>query len=159
MVFVSGQVPTAAELNAITTDIFTQPSGGTGAWTTYTPTLTQSGAVTKTVTYAAYMKIGRLVIGNVALSVTGTGSAANIVLIGLPQTSGTSALISPGSGYIFDSSASALYKGVVTLNSTTTVSLAATTTTTGGRLGTEAFTAALASGDLIAVSFMYEAAS
>src|SRR6476659_5653960 len=35
--------------------------GASGAWTSWTPTLVQSSAVTKTVTYAKYEKIGRKV--------------------------------------------------------------------------------------------------
>lgn len=131
-----------------------------GAWTTFTPTLTQSATVTKTVTYARYTKIGRLVIAQVALAVTGAGTASNAVLIGLPVAALNSAAIEDiGTGHIFDASAVLVYKGHATYASTTTIQLRPSSTTTTGVLGADTFTAALASGDEIGYSVTYEAAT
>jgi hypothetical protein len=131
-------------------------AGLSAAWTSYTPTLTQSATVTKTVTYAKYMKIGRLVIVNLLLAVTGAGTAANAVLVGLPVTAATGDG-SIGAGYIYDASVSTIYNGVADLASTTTADLLAPAT--GGGLGAFGFTAALAASDAVSLSAMYEAAT
>ena len=68
-------------------DINTYLSGEGGAWTTWTPTLTQSGTVTATVTSAVYGRWGRLIVGQFRLSVTGTGTGSNAVTVSLPVTS------------------------------------------------------------------------
>jgi hypothetical protein len=131
--------------------------GASGGWTTYTPTLTQSAAVTKTVTYAKYEKVGRMVSVSWLLDVTGTGTAANAVTVSLPFTAATSLLMG-GSGMIYDSSANTIYPGLISLASTTTASYIDATTTTGAgqALGNVTFTAALASGDAIRGSITYE---
>jgi len=70
--FVSGQVLTAAELN----------SGG--AWSDYTPTWTQSVAVTKTVNWARYTQFNKWVQGSIKMTASGAGTANNKILVGLP---------------------------------------------------------------------------
>lgn len=105
----AGQILTAATMNSIG-----------AAWESYTPTLTQSGAVTKTVTYAKYTQINKLCIVNIRLDVTGTGTAGNAVVVGLPLTSATTTL-SIGSVSIYDASASTNYSGTCYFISTTTV--------------------------------------
>lgn len=128
------------------------------AWTTYTPSLTQSGTVTKTVSYAAYQRMGRMITVLVRLIVTGTGTGANAVVVGLPVTASAANLIA-GSGIVFDSSASAVYKGLVNLASTTTVRLYYAGDTTVSSLGQAGFTAGLASNDEVQFCATYEAAS
>lgn len=146
----ANDILTAADLNT---------AFGGSSTGTYTPTLTQSATVTKTTTYAGYSRIGNWIHGTVALTVTGTGTAANAVTVGLPVACVTGANIVIGTGFIFDASTgTALYKGILLLSSTTTAQFAVTSTATGGRLGTEAFTAALASGDLVNYDFSYPAA-
>jgi hypothetical protein len=79
-------------------------------WETYTPTLVQSTAVTKTVTIARYGQIQKIVFGTVFLVVTGTGVATNQVKIGLPiaaKVGSNSAII--GGGFVYDASANAAY--------------------------------------------------
>lgn len=133
---------------------------GTGAWTSYTPTLTQSATVTKTVNHAQYFKIGRLVVGQVLLTVTGTGTASNAVVIGLPVAAavGTATF---GSGYIGDTSAGLYFAGSLWPLSTTTVGVlpgnAAGTAFLVGAGGS--MSAALASGDTVQLNFMYQSAS
>lgn len=128
-------------------------------WTSYTPTLTQSGAVAKTVTYAKYQRVGRIITVQVFLSCTGAGTAANAVVVGLPVTAAHSTLISLGVGAIFDSSAGTVYKGLVIPASTTTIQFRPMNTTTAGVLGADTFTLALASGDTVDFTATYEAAS
>ena len=132
-----------------------------GAWTTWTPTITQSGSVTVTNTSSTYIRVGRLVIARFSLAVTGTGTGANAVVIDTPvtpTTNGTGVII--GNGMIFDSSASLLYRGLAFLPpSTSTVRLLGTNSTANAYLGADTFTAALASGDTIVGELIYEAAS
>lgn len=130
-----------------------------GVLTTYTPTLTQSGAVTKTVTYASYIRIGRMIIGNIRLDVTGSGSAANAITISTPVTASSSTVV-VGSGYFFDASVGA-YSGSCALLTTSTFGIYATVTGGLNPLGATgaASAVALASGDILNISFSYEAAA
>ena len=95
---VSGQVLTAATLNTI------------GAvWESYTPTV-KAGAttLTGTVNTARYCQIQKTVIVQIFLTVTGAGTASQIVAVGLPFTAkNTSAFI--GSGFVYDASANFMY--------------------------------------------------
>lgn len=129
-------------------------------WTSYTPTLVQSGAVTKTVTYAKYIQIGKLVIVAVNLAVTGPGTASNAVVIGLPvNAASTSIARAAGTGSIYDSSVGLVYGGVADFYGTNnTIRLWPTSADSGDVLGAAAFTAALASGDAVTLNVMYEAA-
>ena len=141
-------------------DINTYLTGEGGAWTTWTPTVTQSGAVTVTVTHAVYGRWGRLIIANFRLAVTGTGTAANAVTVSLPVTAARANMM-VGTGSLFDTSASLGYSGNVFLPSATTMDYRqqGTGTATDNRLGVAGFTAALASGDGLDGFLMYEAAS
>ena len=142
------------------TDIVTYLMGEGGAWTTWTPTLTQSGSVTVTVTRATYARYGRTIHFNAVLSVTGSGTSSNEVLMSLPVTAASSAFIIGGAGYLTDASASLNYHGLPYLKTTTTVGLSPAAAAIGfGLYGTISFTAALASGDAINISGTYEAAS
>lgn len=129
------------------------------AWESFVPTLTQSATVTKTVTYAKFVRMGRTITAQYFLEVTGTGTGGNNVVVGLPVTAASSSVIPIGFGQLFDSSASLLYRFVARISSTGTVILFATNSTTNGALGTTDFTAALASGDIITFTVTYEAAS
>ena len=161
--WVAGEYPTAAELNAHLRDNLNAafPLGGVdGAWISYTPTLTQSGAVTKTVTYARYTKIGRLVIVTFFLSVTGTGTGGQKITVSLPVTASQGADTACGHGYVYDQSATTDYVGVMVLTTTTTFAFFPSNATSGsGYLGSQGFTAAFASGDIIGGTGMYESAS
>jgi len=130
-----------------------------GAWTTYVPTLSQSVTVTKTVTYASYARASRMIIGTARLAVTGTGTAANVVVIGLPVAAAASVSGCIGSGFITDTSAGpVIYTGTVILNTTTTVTIVGS----GGvvnSLGVTQFAAALANTDIVSIQFCYEAAT
>jgi hypothetical protein len=143
----------AADLVALNTLV-----AALGAWTAYTPTLTQSAAVTKTVTYAKYVRIGKTVCFSLYLDVTGTGTAANEVVVGLPVTAATSAGVHVGSGMIFDASAGIVYNGNAFLASATAVKLWPSADGTAAGLGSRAFTAALGNADQIRITGIYEAA-
>jgi len=136
--------------------------GAGGGWTSFTPTLTQSGAVTKTITYAKYEKVGRMVAVSVLLAVTGTGTGNNKVTVSLPFTAAIAGA-HYGGGYIADVSSGSPYTaGIVHADTTTTMALIdATQATSVAYLGVtgSVFAAALASGDTVSMSLVYESAS
>lgn len=158
--WVTGELVTAALLNTHLRDNLSAAFPlGVDAWTTYTPTLTQSATVTKTGTYAKYQRAGRWITVQVFLTVTGAGTAANAVLVGLPVTAAFgSSPLEVGTGTVFDSSANLAYKGNAIMASTSTVQFRASGTSTSV-LGVTDFAAALASGDTVAMTVTYEAAT
>jgi hypothetical protein len=125
------------------------------AWTSWTPTLTQPGAITKTVSEAYYVQIGKLVIANFYLTVTGTGTGNNTIAVGLPITAARTSLVI-GSGSIFDANVTTSYSGQW-LNTTTTSCIFV-----GDWSGQNAWgvtpNLALAANDLIRGTVIYEAA-
>ena len=139
-----GDILTAATMNSIG-----------AAWESYTPTLTQSATVTKTVTYAKYTRINKLCIVNVRLDVTGAGTAANNVVVGLPLTS-AQATINIGSVSIYDASTSTNYSGTCYFATTSTVSF--TGDWSGASFWGVTPNLALAANDQIHISLQYEIA-
>jgi hypothetical protein len=129
-----------------------------GALTAYTPTLTQSATVSKTVDAATYQRVGRTIIGQAAMTCSSSGTAANQVLIGLPVAA-TNSFAVVGVGAIFDASVSFYYTGIAQLTSTTTARLLVTSGAAGSGLGAATFTAALVSTDGVYINFHYEAAA
>lgn len=157
--WVAGDVLTAAQLNQHLRDqLLAAFPLGIDAWTSFTPTLTQSGAVTKTVNYAKYQRIGRTIIAQYDLTMTGAGTTANAVLVGLPVAAAYSATnIYIGSGAIIDASTTTLYTGEWALASANTVQM---------NIDQASFSPwglapnlALASGDVIRLHVIYEAAT
>lgn len=153
----AGQVLSATDDDPLTTDWIDPSGSGTNVWADYVPTLTQSGAVTKTVTRARYLQNGKTVTVAVRLVVTGTGTGANIVTVTVPVTA-LNAGPHCGVGVIYDSSAALTYTGVAKLATTTTISFVPTNSTTSNDLGAVSFVAGLASGDIIDFTATYEAA-
>lgn len=127
-------------------------------WTDWTPTVTQSGAVTVTVTQAKYTKIGTLVVLDVSLAVTGSGTIANdIVIGGLPAACApatTSNQKTVGSGLITDTG-TAFYPASVVAVSSSTFKLVADSQ--NGYVGSNP-SFALANGDFISFVATYAAA-
>lgn len=130
-----------------------------GAATAITTTVTQSGAVAHTATYASYTRVGRLITGTVLLTMSASGTGANAIVIGgFPECAGGVNVI--GSGYLKDTSASEQFLFMPAFITSTTVQLRATNIVTSDTyLGSTDFTAALASGDTIQFSFSYHAAA
>lgn len=133
-------------------------TGGSGTWTDFTPTLTQSGAVTITVTSARYKINGTTVTLQCELPVTAAGTAGNAITI-----ASIPAAIAPRAGAValagvfefVDASTGIFYVGVPLRASASTI--------TGGRdAGTGAMgvdpNLALASGDTIRLAAVYEIA-
>ena len=138
-------------------DVNTFLMGEGGAWTSWTPVVTQGVNVTVTNTRSRFARYGRTIHFQTRLAVTGTGTAANVISITLPATAASSN-VGAGGGNIVDLGASTYHVGEVEFTSTTAFSLIPAV---GGvnYLGAVGFTAALAAGDTITVSGTYEAAS
>jgi hypothetical protein len=132
-------------------------SGIGGAWTDYSPTLSQNGSVTRTVDFGKYIQIGKVVFGSIYVTATGTGSAGSHIAVSLPVTalSGSTAII--GSGFIYDASATVVYTVTAQLGSTTAMWFYSDQTGTASRWGI-APSVALGNTDQIGIWFTYEAA-
>ena len=128
-----------------------------GAWTSWTPVVTQSGPVTVTNFRSRYARYGRTIIFVTSLNVTGSGTGSNNVLISLPVTAAASG-VPCGQGVLFDASATLFYPAIAWLQSTTNASFFNATTSAGAQiLGSAIFTAGLASGDTLNMMGTYEA--
>lgn len=132
---------------------------GPDAWVAYTPTLTQNAAVTKTVTSARYMKVGRMVTVEVLLTVTGTGTANERIELGLPLAAATPIGRRGGTLTVTNDSGPNNFVGAAELISTTVV--ACVTNNNSNYLGeaSSAFDQALAADDLVTLNLTYEAAA
>ncbi len=129
------------------------PAAWLAAWTSYTPTLTQSGAVTKTVNYAKYIQMGKTVIVHLAVTCTGAGTAANAITVGLPVAA--SSVYVTGSFWYLDAGTT-VYAGTV-YGDTSTTSVHLFSTNNPNPFGVApAVTAAV--GDVITMQITYEAA-
>lgn len=147
----AGQFPTAASLNTALNSPFAL---GIDAWTGYTPTLTQSATITKTVTRAAYTRVGRTIRVQIFLTATSSGTAANNLIVGLPVAPAADNQL--GVGLIYDTSASTRYVCTVqTFGST----LAFQHDTSGASNFGVAPAVTIATGDQIGAFIEYEAAS
>ena len=107
--YVAGAILTAAQMNAVSGN-FDVLAPFTAAWTPFTPTLTQPGAIAKTTNHASYVQVGKLVTVAFHLTATGAGTAANSMAVGLPVASAVTTLLI-GSGAIYDASAGTTYSG------------------------------------------------
>jgi hypothetical protein len=130
-----------------------------GQWTVHTPTITQSVAVSNTVTYSRWMRIGRLVIWSCAVAITSAGTGNNIITFTLPVTAAHApgALLVVGSGHINDASV-AQYNVNAALNSSTLLGFLRSDNTYSNWFGIDP-NMALASGDVMDFTVMYEAAA
>lgn len=140
---VAGQVLTAATLNTI------------GAvWENYTPTLTQSATISKTVTNARYCQIQKTVFVQVYMIATSAGTAGNQLIIGLPITARTSFGTTYGVAQLYDANTNLMYICSTYQHSPTAVSFIYQT---GNPFGiSPAIT--IANGDQLQFSIVYEAA-
>lgn len=131
---------------------------GVDALPDYVPTLTQGATVTKTITSANYMRIGRWVVGETTVVCTSTGTASNAILLGLPVPA-VAVGQNIGDVFLFDASVPLGYTGVLVTNgSVASIFIDGTNGAFAGATGS-GFTAALTTNDQLRARFAYEAAS
>ncbi len=128
------------------------------AWINYTPTITQSGTVTATITRARYRRNGTQVEVHVRVDMTAAGSAGSGVTISLPVTAAYTGNVDiVGVMAVYDASAGQVYSGVARLGSTTTIDSLAHNSGATSIGANPSF--ALASGDVVSCHINYEAAA
>jgi hypothetical protein len=118
--WVTGELVTAALLNTHLKDNLNAiVPVGPDAFTGWTPTVTQGVSITRTITWARYMKIGRLVVAHFSLALQSPGTVANnIVLGGLPFTAASASSIQ-GSYKYFDAGTTVRAGHIVGASTTT----------------------------------------
>ena len=134
-------------------------AGEGGAWTSWTPTVGQPGAVTVTNNFSRFARYGRTIHFILDLVVTGTGVAGEPVAVSLPVAAAHSGRLVHGTALLYDLSANLNHRAIINLASTTGISFESTASTGINVLGVTGFTAALAAGDAIQAAGTYEAAS
>ena len=160
----SGTRPPAswgAQVNANFDELYDEFLAKIGQWTDFTPALTQSATITKTVNYARYIKYGRMVTASMSVTASSAGTANNKILIGLPVTAATSGII-VGSFYVYDASAALAYTGAASLNATANVggfAYGSGGTVYMGSTGSLPTSLTIASGDSVLCHVVYESAS
>lgn len=128
-----------------------------GRWRDWTPTVTQSGAVTVTATFARYMATANTIHLAAFLSVTGSGTTNNNIIITPPTGLGPAMVGHIGTGYIFDTSTGGIYFGSLVAVSATDIRLRLHSLTTASFMGINP-NFGLASGDVITFQATYEKA-
>ncbi len=133
----------------------------TAAWSTYSPTVTQSGTITSfSTTNARYVYHNQHTVqAMVYLTVNNAGGAAgaNAITITLPVTVANSTAGTPlGTGWVFDSSTGLIYMGHAIIQDATHVAMYHSPSTVNNYLGANGFTAALATNDILAFNITYE---
>jgi hypothetical protein len=155
--FVAAAVLTAAQLNETRDNLKALLPLDIAAYTAWTPTITQVGNPTKTVTYARYQQFGKMVTAYWKLAVTSAGTTNNAITVSIPVTAKQSDQYS-GTFVFTDQSTGAIYVGTAQLASTTTVQgLLSSTSGVTAVIGV-APNLPLASGDTLWGSITYEAA-
>ena len=133
--------------------------GEGGAWTSWTPTVSQGVAVTVTNTRSRYARYGRRIEFSTKLTVTSAGTAGSAIAVSIPVTAAASEMVI-GTGFIYDGSAN--LPGIAYLSTTAAVVLLPTwDNISTGFVGTVAGggSFALANTDTITIFGSYEAAS
>jgi hypothetical protein len=94
-----------------------------GAWTTFSPGVSQPGALTVTVAFARYAIFGKLALVQLRVLITSAGTAANaIVVTGIPAAIAplnTGGNVVCGSGIYYDSGTAYYLAAVMQFNATT----------------------------------------
>jgi hypothetical protein len=149
---------TSAVLTSADVNTYLMHEGG--AWTSWTPVVTQGATPTLTNVSSTYARASRTIHFRSQVTITSNGTAANNIVLSLPVASATAGQIF-GNGILIDASSGLLYPFMLAFNATTTVlcyspALSGSATIS---LGAAGFTAALANGDSIFYTGTYESAS
>lgn len=127
-----------------------------GAWTTWTPTVTQSNTPAQSTTDCRYMRLGRLVVATGQISFTGAGTGSNAIVCTLPVTARTASGVPALGTFQYFDSGTTQRQGSAMYASTTTVNFSYDGY--GNVMGNgDGLT--IANGDILRVLFTYEAAS
>lgn len=125
-----------------------------GRWMDWTPTITQNGAVAADVTLAKYIISDNVIDAQVVLSVTGAGTAGQIIHIaGIPSAIAPTAGTILGTVLILDISLVLVYVGVVYANGVNDLIFYAHNS--GAAMGTTP-NFGLANGDVIYLNMMWK---
>jgi hypothetical protein len=155
--WLSGQIPFPAAQNA-SADANTLDDYEEGTWT---PQLDQGAStnIGKTVIYASYVKIGKLVFFNLRLDITAAGTSGSAVTATLPITAAAATATIIGAGSYFDAAGGAqlMWAGFCRMSSTTQVDVVVDTSNANSWGVSPA--AAAASGDALFLSGHYIAAN
>jgi hypothetical protein len=132
-----------------------------GAWTSYTPTLTNITLGTGGTTSFKYAQLGKVVVvrGNITLGTSGTVTGANTVT--LPVTANSDYVVGVPMGDVIFTNNTNYYPGTVLTISTTTVRLLATNAAGTIAVASEPTSTSpffWASGHKFLMTFTYEAA-
>lgn len=140
-------------------DVNTYLAGEGGAWSSWTPVVTQTSAVTVTNSRSRFARYGRTIHFSMFVTVTGTGTAGGAIQVTLPVTAAAGDALDI-TGILIDDSTGSVSPFISYVTSTTAFRLkAASSSVATGLLGNAVFTAALASGDTVRCAGTYEAAS
>jgi len=146
----AGDVLTAADLNDI------------GVWQSYSPTLTQNGARSATITNAQYSQINKLCFVNFDLTCTTSGSAGSPITVSLPisaaAASSGSEIRTIGSGFFYDASATDVILLNVGLVNSTNVGFNTELSTNPSVFFGNQPSLALANDDIVSASIVYQVA-
>lgn len=123
-------------------------------WIDFVPTITQGVALTKTITYARYQKLGRIVHAQVMVTITSAGTVSNPVFISLPVPPANTHNGPCGSG-LYQDTGTTIYSGTSVITST---GVALQSTAQVAYVG-QAPSFAAANTDLVGYNITYEAAS
>lgn len=128
------------------------------AWQSWSPVIDQGATtnIAKTINGARYVQLGKTVIGMFQLTLTAAGTASAYVVVSTPVAAAYGANNSCGSAHIYDASTSTGYGAKILLQNTTTMYFVGDWSTNS--VWGISPNIALASGDIIRGSFMYEAA-
>jgi hypothetical protein len=126
-------------------------------WASYTPTLTQSATVTKTVNHALYIRLGDLVIGFVKMTCSSAGTASNGIRVGLPTAHNLVGDSVIGVGHFQDITADINVGELWTAGAAGGTTAMIVRDNSTGEVGTASDPNTIASGDVIAYQFMYQA--
>jgi hypothetical protein len=108
-------VLTAAFWNANVRDNSLELAPLFAAWTSWTPTIGQgvNTNITKTVAFGTYVRVGKLVIWHLSLTITGAGVSASPIVFSYPgDIQPRNGVTNIGSGWFFDSSTSTAYNAL-----------------------------------------------